>query len=49
MLPEIEIRFEQLNISAHVYVAGRALPTLINWAVNIVEVLFPLFPIPWLL
>lgn len=37
IIPEIEIRFQDLNISADVYVGSRALPTLINWTVNIVE------------
>eukprot|EP01018_Ginkgo_biloba_P026509 Gb_37006 [translate_table: standard] len=36
-LPEIEIRYEHLNIEADVYVGGRALPTLINYTANIVE------------
>eukprot|EP00253_Pinus_taeda_P012447 PITA_12447 len=37
ILPEIEIRFEKLNISSRVYVGSRALPTLVNWTLNIVE------------
>eukprot|EP01018_Ginkgo_biloba_P026515 Gb_28917 [translate_table: standard] len=36
-LPEIEVRFEHLNIDADVYVGGRALPTLINFTINTLE------------
>ncbi|KAJ7568866.1 hypothetical protein O6H91_01G050900 [Diphasiastrum complanatum] len=34
-LPKIEVRFEHLNVEADVYVGTRALPTLINFTVNI--------------
>ncbi|XP_009343426.2 pleiotropic drug resistance protein 1 [Pyrus x bretschneideri] len=37
VLPTIEVRFEQLNIEAETYVGGRALPTLFNFCVNIIE------------
>ncbi|CAK9166553.1 unnamed protein product, partial [Ilex paraguariensis] len=36
-LPEIEVRFDHLNIEAEAYVGGRALPTFLNFCVNIVE------------
>uniref|UniRef100_A0A5B6YJY6 Putative pleiotropic drug resistance protein 1-like n=1 Tax=Davidia involucrata TaxID=16924 RepID=A0A5B6YJY6_DAVIN len=36
-LPSIEVRFEHLNVDAEAYVGGRALPTFINFSVNIVE------------
>lgn len=36
-LPTIEVRFENLNIEAEVYVGSRALPTFINFATNIFE------------
>ncbi|GAV69184.1 hypothetical protein CFOL_v3_12685, partial [Cephalotus follicularis] len=36
-LPTIEVRFEHLNVEAEAYAGGRALPTLINFSVNIVE------------
>ncbi|EPS67051.1 hypothetical protein M569_07724, partial [Genlisea aurea] len=36
-LPEIEVRFEHLNVGAEAYVGGRALPTLYNLFVNIME------------
>eukprot|EP01018_Ginkgo_biloba_P026516 Gb_28918 [translate_table: standard] len=36
-LPEIEVRFEHLNIDADVYVGGRALTTLINFTINTLE------------
>jgi len=37
-LPTIEVRFEQLNIEAEVQVGKRALPTLTNYALDMVEV-----------
>ncbi|XP_051137797.1 pleiotropic drug resistance protein 1-like [Andrographis paniculata] len=36
-LPKIEVRFEHLNIDAEAYVGGRALPTVFNFIVNILE------------
>ncbi|GJV89909.1 AAA+ ATPase domain-containing protein [Tanacetum coccineum] len=36
-LPTIEVRFEHLNVDAEAYVGGRALPTIINFVVNILE------------
>ncbi|KVH90323.1 AAA+ ATPase domain-containing protein [Cynara cardunculus var. scolymus] len=36
-LPTIEVRFEHLNIDAEAYVGGRALPTVFNFIVNIME------------
>ncbi|GLJ18634.1 hypothetical protein SUGI_0332070 [Cryptomeria japonica] len=36
-LPEVEVRFENLNVEADVHVGGRALPTLYNYAANIME------------
>ncbi|CAK9186775.1 unnamed protein product [Ilex paraguariensis] len=36
-LPTIEVRFENLNVDAEAYVGGRALPTLFNFSVNMVE------------
>ncbi|KAI3792019.1 hypothetical protein L2E82_05888 [Cichorium intybus] len=36
-LPTIEVRFEHLNIDAEAYVGGRALPTIVNFMVNILE------------
>ncbi|KAG9459396.1 hypothetical protein H6P81_003904 [Aristolochia fimbriata] len=35
--PTIEVRFEHLNIEAEAYVGGRALPTILNFTVNIFE------------
>ncbi|XP_021831297.1 pleiotropic drug resistance protein 1-like [Prunus avium] len=35
--PTIEVRFEHLNISAEAYVGSRALPTVLNYCVNLVE------------
>ncbi|RZB48333.1 Pleiotropic drug resistance protein 1 [Glycine soja] len=36
-IPTIEVRFEHLNVEADVHLGGRALPTLTNYMVNIVE------------
>jgi len=37
LLPEIEVRYEHLNIDATAYVGGRALLTLINYTANMIE------------
>ncbi|KAJ8755325.1 hypothetical protein K2173_019123 [Erythroxylum novogranatense] len=36
-MPTIEVRFENLNVDAEAYVGGRALPTFVNFSINIVE------------
>ncbi|KAJ1438246.1 P-loop containing nucleoside triphosphate hydrolase [Sesbania bispinosa] len=36
-IPTIEIRFEDINVEAQVYVGSRALPTLLNFFGNILE------------
>jgi hypothetical protein len=36
--PTVEVRFQNLFINAEVYVGNRALPTLLNFTRNIVEV-----------
>ncbi|KAL3819063.1 hypothetical protein ACJIZ3_004968 [Penstemon smallii] len=36
-LPSIEVRFEHLNVDAEAYAGGRALPTVFNFTVNILE------------
>ncbi|KAF3795440.1 hypothetical protein EJ110_NYTH04987 [Nymphaea thermarum] len=36
-LPKIEVRFEGLSVEADAYVGGRALPTLLNAAINSIE------------
>ena len=38
-LPTIEVRFEHLKIAADTHVGGRALPSVFNYCVNVVEVL----------
>lgn len=38
-IPTIEVRFEHLNVEAEAYVGGRALPTIFNFSVNILEVI----------
>lgn len=37
-LPKIEVRYENLSVEANVHVGQRALPTLVNYTVNVVEV-----------
>ncbi|CAA3014915.1 pleiotropic drug resistance 1-like [Olea europaea subsp. europaea] len=39
-LPTIEVRFEHLNVDAEAYVGSRALPTIFNFTVNILEGFF---------
>ncbi|KAI3468322.1 hypothetical protein Pfo_024985 [Paulownia fortunei] len=36
-LPTIEVRYEHLNIDAEAYSASRALPTFVNFNINIIE------------
>ncbi|CAK9176321.1 unnamed protein product [Ilex paraguariensis] len=36
-LPTIEVRFEHLSVDAEAYVGGRALPTIFNFSVNMLE------------
>ncbi|PON90758.1 ABC type transporter protein [Trema orientale] len=36
-IPTIEVRFERLDVEAEVYVGSRALPTILNFSVNIFE------------
>ncbi|ESW33241.1 hypothetical protein PHAVU_001G054400 [Phaseolus vulgaris] len=36
-IPTIEVRFEHVNVEAHVYVGGRALPSMLNFFVNVIE------------
>ncbi|GFS44954.1 pleiotropic drug resistance 12 [Actinidia rufa] len=36
-LPTIEVRFEHLNVDAEAYVGSRALPTIFNFSVNMLE------------
>jgi hypothetical protein len=37
-IPTIEVRFEHLNVEAEAYVGGRALPTILNFSANMLEV-----------
>jgi hypothetical protein len=37
-IPTVEVRFEHVNVEAQVYVGGRALPSLLNFFVNVLEV-----------
>lgn len=39
VLPKIEVRFEHINVEADVYVGSRALPTLPNFSLTLIEVL----------
>lgn len=45
-LPTIEVRYEHLSVDAEAYVGGRALPTVFNFMVNILEVI-QLIQIQW--
>ncbi|WVY91541.1 hypothetical protein V8G54_037055 [Vigna mungo] len=36
-IPTIEVRFEHINVEAQVYVGSRALPTVLNFFVNVLE------------
>nr|GMD47707.1 pleiotropic drug resistance protein 1-like [Ipomoea batatas] len=40
-LPTIEVRFEHLNVDAEAYVGSRALPTIFNFTVNMLETVPP--------
>nr|XP_020167918.2 ABC transporter G family member 43 [Aegilops tauschii subsp. strangulata] len=42
-LPQIEVRYEHLSVEADVHVGKRALPTLINAAINTLEGLISIF------
>ena len=37
-MPKVEVRFEDLHISADVQTGSRALPTLVNFTLNLTEV-----------
>lgn len=37
-MPTIEVRFEHLYVEAEAYVGSRALPTIFNFSVNMLEV-----------
>ena len=37
-IPKIEIRYENLSVEGAVYEGSRALPTLLNVTLNIIEV-----------
>lgn len=36
--PSVEVRFENVNVEAHVYMGTRALPTLLNFSLNMIVV-----------
>ncbi|KAJ0075535.1 hypothetical protein Patl1_34365 [Pistacia atlantica] len=36
-VPKIEVRFEHLNIEAEAYVGSRALPSFVNFSINMIE------------
>ncbi|KAH0450239.1 hypothetical protein IEQ34_020931 [Dendrobium chrysotoxum] len=42
-LPTVEVRFENITIRANCHVGTRALPTLLNESINLIESLFGLF------
>lgn len=37
-IPTIEVRFEHLNVEAEAHVGSRALPTIFNFTINMLEV-----------
>lgn len=37
-VPKVEVRFEKLNIEADVVIGSRALPTLVNYSRDVIEV-----------
>ena len=37
--PTIEVRFEHLNVEAEAHVGSRALPTILNFSINLLEVI----------
>lgn len=38
-IPTIEVRFEHLNVEAEAYIGSRAMPTMFNFSVNMLEVI----------
>lgn len=38
-IPKIEVRYEHLSIEGDAYVGSRALPTLLNVTLNLIEVI----------
>lgn len=42
-MPKVEVRFENLNISADVQIGSRALPTLVNYTRDMAEVIICTF------
>jgi len=38
-IPTVEVRYEHINVEAQVYVGGRALPSLLNFFANVLEVI----------
>ncbi|XP_060973818.1 pleiotropic drug resistance protein 1 isoform X2 [Cannabis sativa] len=44
-LPTIEVRFENVKVEADVHVGSRALPSFINFCINIIEMLVSFLPI----
>ena len=43
-IPKIEVRYDHLSVEGDVHVGTRALPTLLNVALNMLEVFFSPFP-----
>lgn len=39
-LPTIEVRYEHVNVEAEAHVGSRALPSFINFSINIFEVIY---------
>lgn len=39
-IPKIQLRYEHLSVEGDVYVGKRAIPSLLNVAMNVIEVFF---------
>ncbi|RZC79069.1 hypothetical protein C5167_003836 [Papaver somniferum] len=44
ILPEVEVRYNHLNVDADVYAGGRAMPTLLNSTLNLIESMISSLP-----
>lgn len=38
-IPKVEVRFENLHVTANVQIGSRALPTLVNYSRDMIEVM----------
>lgn len=47
-IPKIEIRYENISIEGDAFVGSRALPTLLNYTINSIEVVFSALFFLWI-